>query len=652
MIKIFKFFLLLLCFSYTLVYAKNSKIIINGDLEKELVAFSSQDEVNNTELVVSGSINASLTGARSSASNAKNNILSIAKDTNAPVLGVQAQSDALNNQIIISGNSNSSVTGAKSDNSNANGNEVIILKNSNSIVTGADGTAQSSHNKISIAGSANGAIIVAISSTSNANNNEINIGLDANALIVCAQAPGQANANKVNIKGNLNADIICAKGDNSGANNNSVNINGTTKAKIIVAQSAFGSTDNNTISLGADVIGDVFVGFDGMRAKGANNTINLLNKLTKVNGNLYLGDKENGTLNVTTNHPVEITKGLFGAQNINLNIKRLKNADTALKIGFADISGSSIRAVLELNSDEFENGGSIALLSGEIKGKAKSVEVLVKVGEKSLKLRLDDPTKHIEIPRVLPKKHSQMDYSGTFSSNTSDRKTNSKIKIKTISSTFGVNFQRQISNGKIKIEPFFELGKSKYELKGKDGSSSFAGVGVLARYDFDAKNSGAFVDGSLKVGENNSDIYIFDKNYRLKAGYFGAHFGLGYTMKFGENSADFYTKYIFVSLWGAQRNSPSLNSQKIMLGGNYQIGTKLLNGLDIFPYFGAGFEYSFDNKSDIVILGESSYKGGWAFGQIGAKIGFDSGLIFDFSVRADTGKQKGVNAMLNIKYGF
>ncbi|WP_170000623.1 autotransporter outer membrane beta-barrel domain-containing protein, partial [Campylobacter sp. RM9328] len=281
------------------------------------------------------------------------------------------------------------ITGATSAQGTANKNDITIGGSVTGNVTGGEGQTGAENNNISVAGSVGGNVIGGDGKTGAENNN-------------------------INVAGSVGGDVIGGKTDSGSAGNNIINIDGNTQGNIIGGQTndPNGQTGGNQITANGNVDGNIYGGYNEatQKVQGSNNTITLSGNLTKVTGNIQVGDTtSNGgsgnTLNINTKNPVTLEGKTNGAQNINIAVGNLGAGDAAVTIGpngSIDVGGTTISAKLNVK-DSFNPGDTLKLFqtqgNAKIEGEANNVDVTaIKGGALTYKIEVDksDLTKPAE----------------------------------------------------------------------------------------------------------------------------------------------------------------------------------------------------------------------------------------------------------------
>lgn len=119
--------------------------------------------------------------------------------------------------------------------------------------------------------------------------------LQVSEIIGGTSAQGTANKNDIIIGGSVGGDVIGSKTKNGSASNNIISVDGNTKGNIICGQTLDpnGQTSGNQITANGNVDSNIYGGYNQatQKVQGSNNTITLSGNLTKVTGNIQVGDK-------------------------------------------------------------------------------------------------------------------------------------------------------------------------------------------------------------------------------------------------------------------------------------------------------------------------------------------------------------------------
>jgi len=232
--------------------------------------------------------------------------------------------------------------------------------------------------------------------------------------------------------------------------------------------------------------------------------------------------------------------------------------------------------------------------------------------------------------------------------------------------------------GHFSFGAFLEYGDGNYDTYNSfsnaaavdgDGSSSYAGVGLLAHMDFSENANGHFrVEGSLRAGRlttdfDSSDLCDANGNaveYDTGASYTSFHVGLGYTFKMAETSElDAYCKYFYTHVSGAETELSTgdplefsgVNSSRFRLGARY---TCRYNDF-LRAYVGASWEYEFDGESDASVYGNAiegspDLSGSTGVGEVGCAIDLSSAMVLDLGVQGYLGKREGATVSVTFTY--
>jgi len=256
--------------------------------------------------------------------------------------------------------------------------------------------------------------------------------------------------------------------------------------------------------------------------------------------------------------------------------------------------------------------------------------------------------------------------------------TGSHVDMQSFSIVAGMAKGFDCAVGHFSFGAFLEYGDGNYDTYNSfsnaaavdgDGSSSYAGVGLLAHMDFSENANGHFrVEGSLRAGRlttdfDSSDLCDANGNaveYDTGASYTSFHVGLGYTFKMAETSElDAYCKYFYTHVSGAETELSTgdplefsgVNSSRFRLGARY---TCRYNDF-LRAYVGASWEYEFDGESDASVYGKAiegspDLSGSTGVGEVGCAIDLSSAMVLDLGVQGYLGKREGATVSVAFTY--
>ncbi|WP_180381709.1 beta strand repeat-containing protein, partial [Campylobacter lanienae] len=394
--------------------ANNNDITIGGNATGNITGGEGKTGASDNNIAISGDSNGAIIGGQSEAGSANKNDITIGGNSTGNITGGDGQTGASDNNILISGSSTGAIIGGQSDAGAANKNDIIIGGNATGDITGGIGQTDAGDNNITIAGSVTGSVTGGQSAQGTANKNDITIGGSVTGNVTGGEGQTGAENNNISVAGSVGGDVIGGKTENGSAGNNIINIDGNTQGDIIGGQTKDpnGQTSGNQITANGNVDGNIYGGYNEAtkNVQGSNNTITLSGDLTKVTGNIQVGDiASNGgtgnTLNINTKNPVTLGGKTNGAQNINIAVGNLGAGDAAVTIGpngSIDVGGTTISAELKVK-DNFNHGDTLKLFqtqgNAKIEGEANSVDVTaVKGGAVTYKVEIDksDLTKPAE----------------------------------------------------------------------------------------------------------------------------------------------------------------------------------------------------------------------------------------------------------------
>ncbi|ARQ98149.1 autotransporter domain protein [Campylobacter lanienae NCTC 13004] len=520
--------------------ANNNDITIGGNATGNITGGDGKDGASDNNILISGNSTGAIIGGQSDAGAANKNDIIIGGSVGGDVIGGIGNTDAGDNNITIAGSVTGNVTGGQSAQGTANKNDITIGGSVSGNVTGGEGQTGAENNNISVAGSVGGNVTGGKSDTTVASGNDIVIGGSVGGNVIGGDGKTGAENNNISVAGSVGGDVIGGKTDSGSAGNNIINIDGNTQGNIIGGQTKDpnGQTSGNQITANGNVDGNIYGGYNEatQKVQGSNNTITLSGDLTKVTGNIQVGDTtSNGgsgnTLNINTKNPVTLGGKTNGAQNINIAVGNLGAGDAAVTIGpngSIDVGGTTISAELKVK-DNFNHGDTLKLFqtqgNAKIEGEANSVDVTaVKGGAVTYKVEIDksDLTKPAEakITGITPetKTISEGLVAGAAtisiaSENTAGKgiesaaastyvnmatagagtavvapfgssmggsskiKTGSYVRSTGISLIVGAAAGKYTDDGKLTIGPFIEMGKNWYSTYNDFGNGEIRGDG-------------------------------------------------------------------------------------------------------------------------------------------------------------------------------
>jgi hypothetical protein len=213
-----------------------------------------------------------------------------------------------------------------------------------------------------------------------------------------------------------------------------------------------------------------------------------------------------------------------------------------------------------------------------------------------------------------------------------------------------------------------------YEIHGgysDSGDAGYAGLGVLARLDFNGNASGhAYAEAHIQGGRVKNDFRSADladerglaAAYDASSGYAGGHVAAGYVWNLaGERDFGVYAKYLYTHRGGdsvtLSTGDPvdfdSADSRRLRLGGRWA-----WNGGGLRPYVGMAWEREFDGRAGALAWGytlpASDLEGDTGILELGivSAASPENPLRVDFRVRGYAGAREGVTGSLRLEYEF
>jgi outer membrane autotransporter protein len=242
-------------------------------------------------------------------------------------------------------------------------------------------------------------------------------------------------------------------------------------------------------------------------------------------------------------------------------------------------------------------------------------------------------------------------------------KTGSSVDSDGFSFLAGGAWEGDTDNGRLTAGLFAEGGMGNYDtfnrFGGGNGDTWHYGLGGFGKFRF---NSGAYVDGSLRVGRVKADYdNRYDMGYNSETNYWGAHAGAGYEYALSKTGTlDGYLKV----LWTTQDSDTvttkaderlhfnSADSIRTRLGGRYIHSTE--SGLKAWG--GLAWEHEFDGKTKASLNGTrinhtTQPDGETAIAEVGVEYNTNRWRVTG-SVQGMLGKREGVAGTLTANYRF
>lgn len=255
----------------------------------------------------------------------------------------------------------------------------------------------------------------------------------------------------------------------------------------------------------------------------------------------------------------------------------------------------------------------------------------------------------------------------------SRQETGSHVDSRTWNAILALGTKREQAKGTLEWGGFFEYGRSNYTLHSDagrgDGHTHYTGGGVLAKWTNHHKT---YIEASFRAGrmkDNAADIFEDAARnrygYNVRAGYHGAHIGVGQVFDLGSGrSLDVYGKFFYnkrngVSFAaGGQYDLDAVASKILRIGTRYSAGV----GRNWNWYGGLAYEYELDGEATgkVTIGGVSapiraaSTSGGSALAELGLHLEptATSPWKADIGLRGSCGKHRGVGGTVSVAYMF
>ncbi|MDR1039980.1 MAG: hypothetical protein LBR80_07400 [Deltaproteobacteria bacterium] len=259
--------------------------------------------------------------------------------------------------------------------------------------------------------------------------------------------------------------------------------------------------------------------------------------------------------------------------------------------------------------------------------------------------------------------------------------TGSHVKVKGTTVLTGIAVGTDAGSGRFTVGAFFEGGWGDYDSHNSfarsadvngDGDTSYAGGGLLARYDFIGGGAdGLYLEASGRAGRQKVDFSTDDivrdgvrGSFKTSGSYYGLHAGIG--RKWQPGDADVLLDLGARLLWTRQEGADETlnldrlrlhfddaNSLRLRAGGR----VTFLTGGVVEPYFGAYFEHEFDGEVKATANGNPieapSLKGNTGIFELGMLLRPSDGpLSVNIGVQGYAGRRQGISGGIGVKYEF
>jgi outer membrane autotransporter protein len=192
---------------------------------------------------------------------------------------------------------------------------------------------------------------------------------------------------------------------------------------------------------------------------------------------------------------------------------------------------------------------------------------------------------------------------------------------------------------------------------------------VLGRYDITRGNlAGLYLDASARIGRAKTEFASQDIQYNgwnakfdSAALYYGAHGGVGYLWRNGDNSLDLSARILWtrqesdrLTVYQDRVRFKAADSVRSRLGGRYSAQVNA----NATAYAGLYWEHEYDGKTrgavNNIRLDAPSLKGDTGIGEMGLtlKPSRQLPLFLDLGVQGYTGKRDGVTGSVQVKFEF
>ena len=393
-------------------------------------------------------------------------------------------------------------------------------------------------------------------------------------------------------------------------------------------------------------------------------------------GTLTLGD---GTTNTTINR-IDVTGG-SNSLNVGQVVTVIGVTGSVTDNGLTTTSSGQQGVIFDYTYDDIKYDASAATGAGVVARVAtkslKSTTDVIPQGGLS-QLALYGQASNLMIQQLLPLVDELQPGNGAQAFFIADHgkssyETGSHSDVKGYTMMAGAASNTKTSFGNLALGAFVEYGSGNYNSSGTyggvhaktGGDSSFTGVGVLGRFNWD---NNFYVDGSIHTGKSKSDFSSNDlafgqrAKYDISGKYIGAHVGVGYIMPINQQmKLDMSMRYRWnridgdtAVILGDRFKFDSITSERLRVGG------KLSYSMDRFtPYVGLYYDHEFDGKATGSVYGNKIKGVKVTGGTTNAEVGFkyrpdvkNNALLIDLGLQGYAGKREGYSGVLKANWAF
>ncbi|MDR1871147.1 MAG: hypothetical protein LBS60_04340 [Deltaproteobacteria bacterium] len=255
--------------------------------------------------------------------------------------------------------------------------------------------------------------------------------------------------------------------------------------------------------------------------------------------------------------------------------------------------------------------------------------------------------------------------------------TGSHVDLTGVNALIGVSMGNFFDQNRLTVGVFGEFGGGSYDshtpVRGgavdAEGDVSYAGAGLMARYDIESSGGTLYLEASGRAGHSNADYRATNvriggrrPKYQTSGTYVGAHMGAGYDFRATEEAnVDVFFKYLWTRQFGSDQK---VLGQRFTLedadSSRIKTGTRVTYNYTDFikPYIGGSYIYEFDGETDARVRGlnlpNADLEGSSGTGELGITLLSDDTIpiSLDLGVQGHFGKRSGASGSVDIKYEF